>query len=78
MSTSLYWQPVNKQTLCDGCSSIARVLSETFGDFPLTLTGEDRDKLLGMQAVYEHEPNPYEVLTDAIAEFGSVFVDVQS
>lgn len=77
MSASIYWQPVEQQTLCSGCTTVARVLAATFGDFPLTLTTNNLDTLRGMAAAAEFGKETYQELVDLIAAHGAIRLDVQ-
>lgn len=76
MSATLSWQPDKPNPLDGGSSSVARQLQAVFGDFPMTLTHNDDLQLLAMKAMYDGNPNPFEALGNAIAEFGSIVVTV--
>lgn len=78
MSASIYWQPLDKQILCDGCTTVARVLADTFGDYPITLTTANLDTLRGMAAAADWGKVTYEALANIIAEHGAILLDVQS
>lgn len=76
MSTSIYWQPLDQQTLCDGCTTVARVLADTFGDYPITLTTDHLDILKGMVAASGWGMDTYKELVRLVTEHGAIRLDV--
>lgn len=74
MGATLYWTTLENQPLKNAGTSVAEALTRAFGDFPIALSMNHMDKLLGMEATWTGADNPYKALTDAIAEHGTIEV----